>query len=408
MGTMKNNVGRLLREALAEAEYNYHFGNLNRDDKELDQKKLKAYGSDNIINMSGRGTGHFGSGIYFSTYTCNEKGGGIDKDYGEYSDYEFRTRGRNPELTELPNDGSSVKAYRVDMDLYKNLYRVRSRKQADALFKTLKRINGLFYGNSDTLKQGKIPKGFSDSFLKLKHNMTTLGLDLPKYKEFLQIYFDALKDISYETKHEDKNLASLSTRIMEWNGFNGVNVSGIDGYDNTTHGSVIYDINKLSDKPVPVKDVDLFCDYDNKTGMVSSYRDISHEILANKKFIEWNKFNNLNPNVKLRLMKRYYHVPYDMGDMDDETKDIFMKTLPARIKSGKIKEFNHYIIPDMIKYGQLPLIYDPNIRFEGRTFLEYVLSNGHTLPKEIKQTIVNNINRELSDYEKDEMEYFIL
>jgi hypothetical protein len=39
---------------------------------------------------------------------------------------------------------------------------------------------------------------------------------------------------------------SFSTVFMEWNGYNGVNVSGIEEFDNTTHGSVIYDLSKVN------------------------------------------------------------------------------------------------------------------------------------------------------------------
>ena len=45
---------------------------------------------------------------------------------------------------------------------------------------------------------------------------------------------------------KDKNdVRSFSTVFMEYNGYNGVNVSGIYGLDNTLHGSVIYDLSKV-------------------------------------------------------------------------------------------------------------------------------------------------------------------
>ena len=45
-------------------------------------------------------------------------------------------------------------------------------------------------------------------------------------------------------RHE--GMQSFSTVFMEWNGYNGVNVSGVDYYDNTKHGSVIYDLSKVN------------------------------------------------------------------------------------------------------------------------------------------------------------------
>jgi hypothetical protein len=46
-------------------------------------------------------------------------------------------------------------------------------------------------------------------------------------------------------KHaESDKPQSFGTLFMELNGYNGVNVSGVDKYDNSTHGSVIYDFSK--------------------------------------------------------------------------------------------------------------------------------------------------------------------
>lgn len=55
-----------------------------------------------------------------------------------------------------------------------------------------------------------------------------------------------LTRMAQELGKNDDRIESFSTYFMEWNGYNGVNVSGIPFYDNTTHGSVIYDLSKVS------------------------------------------------------------------------------------------------------------------------------------------------------------------
>ena len=54
---------------------------------------------------------------------------------------------------------------------------------------------------------------------------------------------------------------SLSTRIMELNDYNGVNVSGIKELDNTTYGSVIYNLDNISRdfQPVGKNEVGSYC-----------------------------------------------------------------------------------------------------------------------------------------------------
>lgn len=72
----------------------------------------------------------------------------------------------------------------------------------------------------------------------IKKNSKALGLKCPSYME--------LTRMAQELGKDDDRIESFSTYFMEWNGYNGVNVSGIHFYDNTTHGSVIYDLSKVS------------------------------------------------------------------------------------------------------------------------------------------------------------------
>ena len=72
----------------------------------------------------------------------------------------------------------------------------------------------------------------------IKKNSEALGLKCPSYME--------LTRMAQELGKDDDRMESFSTYFMEWNGYNGVNVSGIPFYDNTNHGSVIYDLSKVS------------------------------------------------------------------------------------------------------------------------------------------------------------------
>lgn len=109
-----------LRDILSESEWNYHFGKGHN---------MEPYYSDNKYNMAGRDTGHFGSGTYFSTYNCPN----FEKNVNDTTDKS------NPKFIMI-RDG----LYRVDFDLYKNLYRVTSKYHGDLLFSMLKSLNNMY------------------------------------------------------------------------------------------------------------------------------------------------------------------------------------------------------------------------------------------------------------------------
>lgn len=386
---MKSFIKKLLREALSEAEYNYHYGG------KIDLDNPMPYGSDSIDVMSGRGTGHFGSGLYFSTYKCLEKRD-IDDRYGEYSDFDYRYGGRHmPQLIQLKKG-----IYRVDMDLYKNLYRVKNNKHGKILFLTLKQCNELFDWAKHWILSGKIKDGLSTNYIRIQHNLNQLSLKLPPYKEFIKMLQIAAKDESdYKT---NIHYPSFSTRVMEYNGFNGVNVSGVPNYDNTTHGSVIYDMSKTSSEIKKVDDVDLFCDI--KSGVAGYRMDIKTAILRGDIVTNWDKLKQLPKNEQLKLMKRYNHYIYT-GLVDDYIKELYFRTLAPKMRRGEMEgDLSIYSIQDLIDFGYGKMIYDPNIKVKGSSFLEYTLERIYVLPKEYGEKLVKGINRELTDYEKEALE----
>ena len=134
-----------LRNILSESEWYDHFGK---------DHNMEPYYSDNKYNMAGRDTGHFGSGTYFSTYNCPN----FEKNVNDTTDKS------NPKFIKI-RDG----LYRVDFDLYKNLYRVTSKYHGDLLFSMLQCLNYMYkqfhrYSKPD-------PHHHSNSYLNILLNI---------------------------------------------------------------------------------------------------------------------------------------------------------------------------------------------------------------------------------------------
>ena len=217
---------------IKESEWNFHFGN---------DHSGKSYYSDNKYQMAGRETGHFGSGTYFSTYRdIND----IDK-YGELNS------NQNPNFIEIKDH-----MYRVDFDFYKNLYRVRSKKQGDVLYTMLANLNHMANKIAYMGHFSSKDANYSNSRLyqEIKANADGLGLRCPSYYE--------LTRMAQKLGQNDNDIRSFSTVFMEWNGYNGVNVSGVDYYDNTKHGSVIYDLSKVNADMEEVSPKNLFSGFE--------------------------------------------------------------------------------------------------------------------------------------------------
>lgn len=221
MNRLEQIAGECVSKLLRESNFNYHVSKYPITDWHPYASEGKA-----VKNQgAGHFTGDFGSGTYFVSEYSNE---GFDWSKSDYSDRS------TPEFIKV---GGAM--YRVDFDIYRNLYTVKSQRVADMLYTTLKYVN-TFYN--------RITKGHTDvsvPYQIIKRNSEVLGLDCPS---FMQLYRMVQEHHADDSRHQ-----SFSTVFMEWNGYNGVNVSGVPMYDNTRHGSVIYDLSKVSDKIKPVK-----------------------------------------------------------------------------------------------------------------------------------------------------------
>lgn len=376
----------IFNEIINEADYNYHLTT-----KKGNQSFDKPYGggTDSLLRMSGRSTGHFGSGTYFSTYKSENPE--INKEYGEYSKYQS-----TPELIKI---GDNI--YRVDLDMYKNLYKVTSDKHGDFLFSTLKFINESFYSYI------KDSKDISKNYMIIRNNLNELHLSIPSYREFLKLLNN------YKEKYNKQEFApTISTLIMEYNGYNGVNVSNVPFYDNTTHGSVIYDINKLSNEIKQVKTPSYSVDI--KNDVIGSFKNVKSELLRNEKiYIFIDEINNLPKNEQQSYLKRYnaFIPSYFLNDLNEFPRKVYLKSLPNKLINNDIDLSDEKVTDRDIIYwidnGLLNMIYNPKIIIDGMSFFEFALSYNIRLDDEIKEYLIKNINRPLSDREKIVVDEFM-
>lgn len=263
-------------DLVRESEWNFHV------DKSGMGHDLSPYGSDSKYSMIGRETGHFGSGTYFSTYHGND----FSTNYGDLS------TNFNPNFIEICD-----RVYRVDFDLYKNLYRVRSKRQGDILYTMCSELNHMY---NKIVHMGRFDSRLanysnSENYQIIRKNAEALGLRCPSYYELTRM----------AQRHD--GVQSFSTLFMEWNGFNGVNVSGIDYYDNTKHGSVIYDLSKVSDK-IRELDVNIPYNYSNRSynnTIAYSLSDFSMMALDGESMFWQDKLNDMSINESLRILKNY-------------------------------------------------------------------------------------------------------
>lgn len=289
---------------LAEMDYNYHFGKDHNG---------KPHYSDNKYQMVGRDTGHFGSGTYFSTYKY-DGGNNVDDKYG----LDF---GINPRFIQVANN-----IYRVDLDFYKNLYKVHSKREGDVLYTLLANLNH-FYNRITVLGEFR-PKearySNANLYQEIAANAKALNLKCPSYYELTRL------------AQRHNGVQSFSTLFMEMNGFNGVNVSGIEFYDNTKHGSVIYDLSKTDSEVEQVSpDIPYMVDRGspyNDTVVYDEFNDYEMSAARGKDFGWTRKLNTMPANKALRILKNYASSgnildSYNIDALNDGLKGRYLRIL---------------------------------------------------------------------------------
>lgn len=375
-------INKKNKNVMTESQYNYHIGDIE------DTNNVKPYMSDNKYRMTGRDTGHFGSGLYFSTYKC-------------YDNKEFDDKNiNNQELIKIKD-----KVYRTDFDIYKNLYKVTSKKHGDILFQSLKQINQLYQQILDYFNHNiKLSHNFSEIYVITKNNFKYLNLNMPKYADFIKMCIN-------QTKNQD--LRSMSTVIMEYNNYNGVNVSGIYFYDNTLHGSVIYDMSKVSDniKPVDTNILNI-CDIDKSNTnnyVAGTITDFTKKLLMDKNSIEiyTDEFNQMPYNEQLYAINKYKFplTVYTLNQLNQNIINAYFKSLPKKINNKLLlQKLSQKHIEAILFFNKENIIYNPNIFVDDNvTFLEYALDKLEY--SDYIDKLIDNINRPLTNNEQKMLNY---
>jgi hypothetical protein len=381
-----------LLDILKEVDYSLHVNRHN----EFDIDKLRKYGggTDALVMMKGRGTGHFGSGTYLSTY---KQISDFNVDSSEVKD--ILTKNYGKPLIKV--DGGT---YAIDLDRY-NLYKPKNEKHAEILFELLKNINDLFFSvEADT--NSVLKKGYLTDILD-----SCKKLNLKFTKEFVKkVKYEVLPNYSKNRGGgEDlKYIASISTMFMEDNGWNGVNVNNIPMFDNTRHGSVIYDMKSVVD--VPKQTSPYYADiFSNNTetlkDIIKTINKYSFSIpnitqLSNSqinrllKLIQYDKLSFYNYVSDFEYQRENYKID---SSQIEHIKNIYPKIIYNKIKD---LDFENKEISDEI-YGFLIMYLDKNPNDYDKKYLNYLYKNYNnsrfSIPKNGKK-ILNNYLESL-DYE---------
>lgn len=401
------NEGIIEENKLNEHQWNFHHGKNHNGKPYYSENKYICYHE----------TGQFGSGTYFSSFNTDfEKRDDMDK-------YVKNSNNKNPEFIQV---GDNV--YRVDFDLYKNLYRVWSEKQGNVLHTMMGDLNRFYHKVSgfDLGHYNKQNADFNNARLYqgIYTNAIALGLKCPSYLKLTRM----AQEHAMAGKSKPQ---SFSTVFMEMNGFNGVNVSGIGMFDNSKHGSVIYDLSKTSDELTPMGKVNLFHTengywtntYANPSDSFLDYGNEAKVKSLNGEFFGLG-FKELNPKEQLRvlknlidkgkipsakelkwyvkdewLLKRFFGLLYN-GNVDKD--NVFDYDMMEFIIKNKQYQFLN-LTPDEYSYG-----------YRNRSFFiefldDYKDSNWNVTRDDLEkylQFIMSKMNRDLTDSEKEYIEEY--
>lgn len=389
--TLNEFLHNIIYNVINEANYNYH---LTRNEI---NGNGKPYASDNKELMHGRETGHFGSGTYFASYQ--------DKNFHKYGE-----NISEPNFIKIKNG-----IYRVDMDFYKNLYKVESKQEGDLLYTTLRCLNAIY----NNVSNGKYDN--ASLYQKVRNNISYLELEDISYKGLINM----LKKYMSEN-----NIQSFSTYFMEQNGYNGVNVSGIPEYDNTTHGSVIYNLDnnnirqinpKHNKKTMPFYMSDTNSSYNDTVGksdMDDNNREyIRGEYVSNIEKMDTNKqvryiknalYNNnfLDYNVLNRLNEQairiYFKLLYNKSDFGR-----WYVSLNDLLKHNS-KYINDILEYNLLYYVNLPSDKDYSVILElTNNYWKFYDDDNQNEKKEFVDNIYNQLHRNLTPQEEKILHDFI-
>jgi hypothetical protein len=179
-----------------------------------------GYGTDTVLGqMDGRGTGHFGTGVYFVSNPDKFRN-------------RFDTRANRP----------IAQADLSQFNLAKPLADLWAKRLHDGL-KTVNRMVTKEYEDRDTL-EGDLQKAANLIEGALSLNQSNAEIR----KAILTAVKSAKKELTDDVMHSKTYIDSASTRAMKNLGFDGIDVRHIPEFDNTEYGTVVYR-ESLADNP---------------------------------------------------------------------------------------------------------------------------------------------------------------
>jgi len=168
-----------------------------------------GYGRDTTLGkMGGRSTGHFGTGVYFVGNPSN--------------------------IPEIARGDRPVRI--VDLSKY-NLAKPRIESNARDLHEGLKEVNRLVSQEPDS---DQYKTGLDAAVRNLDMSMVTKASRQDIRNIIERAVAQAKTELTDDVMFESTYIDSASTRVMKALGFEGIDVRGIPGYDNTTYGTVVY------------------------------------------------------------------------------------------------------------------------------------------------------------------------
>jgi len=266
----------------------------------------------------------------------------------------------------------------------------------------------------------------------ISRNAKALKLKCPGFRELWNMIKSHISSDSIQ---------SFSTIFMEYNGYNGVNVSGVEGFDNTTHGSVIYDLSKTEgvvETPYNINIGSAVGSFYDNTMVPDGWEwdDLGLQTIRGKKpsfFAE--KLTELPLNQAMRLLKNYtlsghvldsfemyyyikntqllkLYLSFVYNKADDRNWRIGGgKIFDEWFKSKGIKYFAEVVkragayywinfIPEGYKYS--PLLMELLYQFD--MDLEYGDEQADDKKERYLSMLVSKMNRKLTDYELSEIQ----
>jgi hypothetical protein len=124
---------------------------------------------------------------------------------------------------------------------------------------------------------------------------------------------------------------------MEYNGYNGVNVNNIEGWDNTTHGSVIYDISKTI-KP----------NYDNKPSYNEKLYNTKLRVNDKKIVSDYESENKFYKKITLKTTIK--EINYYINELTEPLEEIDWIMLDELWKEGQISKEIYEHIPKVYSF----------------------------------------------------------